>query len=91
VLKHRAYTVVITADDDLIRSRYGEKEELFSIDDVLAVNALFMKMNAFWDYHVHCTSQKPYVNNHDIDFIKKAYKEREEFLAQWKDTLRNSM
>ena len=74
-------TVIITADEDLIRSRWG-REEMYDIETVLRANEAFMKIANFgalgpftpWmTIHFHCTFKVPFLGDQEIEFIEAVH------------------
>lgn len=70
------YIVVVTADEDLIRSRWRDGE-MYSIDKVLKANRLFIEVACepcfYVDKHIHCTGAKPYADPEEIivDYLRR--------------------
>jgi len=66
---HASFTVVITADPVLLTQRYDMHREMYSLQQVLAVNKLYMEAarEGRWgaysmpaDLWIHCTEDQPF-------------------------------
>jgi thymidylate kinase len=77
------FTILVTADDDLIRERW-HKDQMFSLEKTLSANAVYNAMakgeylpyKVDIDYHVHCTKEHPYVTEATINEFTSLYRQR---------------
>jgi hypothetical protein len=93
VTRFCAFKILICATDDLLKQRYAEKDrdEMYSVDQIIACNNIFKMMSVFADHRIVCTPEKPWATDEDVDFIVRTYTARLLFWQYWKDTVRNSM
>ena len=84
------FTVVVTAERDLLSSRYT-RPELYDLDKILRANNAFMGFGrashecyerADVDLHVHCTPKNPWVMSEQVDFILDRYMRRQDELDE---------
>lgn len=77
ILNACGFTVLMTAEPDLIRSRWG-REEMYDLDTVLKANDAFLEiaesfeifdMPVHYDLHFHLTIEKPWVSFEECEFI----------------------
>lgn len=74
-----AYTVVITAEEELIKAR-SRDDEMYSMAQILRANEYFNTKLECWmdcDAHFHCTVEKPFLTKQDLDHIIDAYARRQ--------------
>lgn len=84
-----SYTVVITADPALIRTRWREGE-MYPIDKVLSVNQMFMQIvsrefsdyTPDFDYYFHGNHARPYVTDAAVGDIVAGYLKRLEAIRE---------
>lgn len=78
-----AYTVVITADETVIRRRYEKLDQMYDVETVIRANTAFKRIvigqfpgyNCDFSYHIHLTEEEPWVTNADIQIILKNYRQ----------------
>jgi thymidylate kinase len=94
-----AYTVVFTAEDDLIRERYGEREEMYDLGIILRANSVFLEITddqsfAYNDERysgidvdacIHLTKENPWPSEQDLRNVLNAYQRRS---AEWELAMR---
>jgi len=89
-----AFTVVITAEEDVLHNRWGQRpEELISLTQIKRLNRLYLDVmtdggemgpwRADVDLHVHLTSEHPYVTEQQVNFILERYRLRMAALSQF--------
>jgi thymidylate kinase len=89
MLKYMAFTVIITADGSVIRSRFDEKRELFTYDEVSLVNETFKLMGYYADYKIHVSNDHPDIIDSIIDKVCSAYERKKKWIQDWSDIMRN--
>jgi thymidylate kinase len=87
VTRFCAFKVLICADEDLLRQRYAEKDrdEMYSLDQIVAANNIFKLMSVFADHRLVMTKDKPWPTDEDVRTIVKVYTARLLFWEYWKD------
>lgn len=85
--RRTAFTVVVTAVDDLIKERYARlaEREMFSLDKVLDANNAFFDaavmqvlpsgevVERLVDHHIHCGPEHDFPTERDADEILRLY------------------
>jgi thymidylate kinase len=91
VSKFCAFKVLVTASDDLLKSRYQSKDrdEMYSLDQIIDANKVFMKMSVFADHRIYCTPESPWPTDGDIETIVRTYNARLTFWHYWRDITKN--
>lgn len=91
-----ALTVIITADESLLRGRMREGE-MYTLDQILEVNRRFTEIlyrrlelknegkscrykDVDWDYRIHCTLEVPFPTSAHLHEIAKHYQHRQDLL-----------
>lgn len=76
--------VLITADTDLIASRFGGKEEMYNIEQTKQAASLYMGYRSAFptyrfsiDHHFHGTPEKPYATDEFLDRVLSHYDTRQ--------------
>lgn len=83
-----AYTVVITADEDLISQRW-DPSQMYNLKATLEANKVFTSAVVnhldLWqfdvDFTTHLTKDHPYVTRHELDQILEGYLRRQRALS----------
>lgn len=79
-----SFTVIITADIGLITERYEQhsNREMYSFEMIRGVNSSFQLIangdlwrgySMDWDYHIHCTKEKPWPSEEDLSKVLNRY------------------
>lgn len=78
-----AVTVVITAEPELITSRFKTEREMFTLKEVLEVNERYMNhFDMDVDFHIHCTEKLPFPTVQDMEDITAFHKQRHQLKAE---------
>jgi len=83
-----AFTVLVTASEELIKERYKAEREMYPLDKILRANLAFLGMTngvspwgEMWkidvDIHIHLCSDEPFVSDEKLDKIVNLYRERQ--------------
>jgi hypothetical protein len=91
VTRFCAYKVVIVAEAELIKVRYESKDrdEMYKLEQVQAVNETFRKMSMFADHRLVCTARSPWVTDAEAKHIADLYMGRRMFWDHWKGTMKS--
>jgi len=84
-----AFTVLVTASEELIESRYDVRREMYPLDKILKANLAFKGLangmspwGEYWgrpdiDVHINLCADEPFVSDEKLDAIVKAYHARQ--------------
>lgn len=77
-------TVIITVDEHILKTRMRSSE---NVEQVIETNDKFAAIasrkdmkHVDFDFHVHCTPSRPYVENFDVSRIIDKYRKRQSLL-----------
>jgi thymidylate kinase len=76
-----SYTVLITADEQLIRERWREGE-MYDIELVRRVNELYLHTQLPFDYHFHANAHRPFMDDVEQRRVLDKYFERQATLER---------
>lgn len=72
-----ALTILITAERSVIEKRFGEKPEMYKLDDVLRVNDGYMILEEEWEpdvrWRFHLTDEHPLIDSVTLGRIVQEY------------------